>query len=49
MEDIALKKLSLMVEGHNDFSKVFGLSENPIMEKNTIKNNRRIVKMIENT
>ena len=38
-----------MVEGHNDFSKVLGLSESPIIEKNTIKNNRRIVKMIEYT
>jgi uncharacterized OsmC-like protein len=32
MEGIALSKLSVEAEGHIDFSKVFGLSENPIVE-----------------
>jgi uncharacterized OsmC-like protein len=32
MEGIALSKLSVEAEGHIDFSKVLGLSENPIVE-----------------
>jgi uncharacterized OsmC-like protein len=31
-EGVALTKLSVEVEGHIDFSKVFGLTENPIVE-----------------
>lgn len=33
MEGITLNKLSVETEGHIDFSKVFGLTENPIVEE----------------
>lgn len=33
MEGIILKKLKIRAESYTDFSKVFGLSENPIAEK----------------
>lgn len=33
MEGIALNRLSVEAEGHIDFSKVFGLTENPIVEE----------------
>jgi uncharacterized OsmC-like protein len=33
MEGVSLNKLSVTAKGHIDFSKVFGLSENPIVEQ----------------
>jgi uncharacterized OsmC-like protein len=33
MEGVSLNKLSVEAKGHIDFSKVFGLSENPIVEQ----------------
>lgn len=37
MEGITLSKLLVEAEGHIDFSKVFGLTENPIVEEVTFK------------
>ncbi len=37
MENITLTELSIKAEGHIDFSKVFGLADNPIVEKMNFK------------
>lgn len=37
MEGITLTKLAIEVEGHVDFSKVFGVTDNPIVEEVRIK------------
>ena len=49
MEGITLKSLSVETEGHIDFSKVFGMTENPIVEemrfKVTVNSNADLEKM----
>lgn len=51
MDGISLNELSIKAEGHIDFSKVFGLADNPIVEEMKFKvtvNSNADVEKLEN-